>query len=411
MNVAFYTLGCKTNQFETQALQRLFVERGHTLVDFSAFADVYIVNTCTVTALSDKKSRNACRRARQRNPEARLIVCGCYAQLNPDEAAALCGADLVLGSSEKGRIVELAEAALPHAPAVPDLWQDKPTFEQLPPGGLVGGTRALLKVQDGCQNFCTYCRIPYARGPSRSLPLDAALAQAAALDAEGFAEMVITGIEISSYGLDLPGTPRLIDLIEGVCHAAPGVRVRLGSLELCPHFHLSLQSGCDATLRAMGRHYDSARYAHSCALLRAHMPLCAITTDLIVGFPGENADCFAQSLAFVEACAFSKVHIFPYSRRRGTRAATFPDQVPNAQKQERARRAAAVCEQSARAYLQSLIGQVLPVLFETAEGDGFVGHCPHYCTVFAAGRDLGGQVRPVRITACDDARLYGTVDV
>lgn len=425
MKVAFYTLGCKANQFETQALERLFRARGHELVDFADFADVYIVNTCTVTALADKKSRNAARRCKRLNPACRLILCGCYAQMEPERAKALCGADYVIGTADKAAVMALAEQG--GADAVSDLWHgERPVFEQLPAGGLEGRTRALLKIQDGCQSFCTYCLIPFARGPSRSLPFDRAVAEARRLAAEGYRELVLTGIEISEYGLDLPGAPTLTDLIEALCAAAPQLRVRLGSLEprtateefaarcaalpnLCPHFHLSLQSGCDRTLAAMNRRYTAARYAEGCAALRRHFPLCAITTDLIVGFPGETAADFAESLAFVRRCRLSQVHVFPYSRRQGTRAAALPGQLTAAEKEARAQEAIEVCKALQLDFLDSLVGQTLPVLFEQAQDGGFVGHCPQYMEVWAAGAELHNEVRPVRITARADTLLKGEI--
>jgi len=428
MKVAFYTLGCKTNQFETQALERLFEERGHQLVPFSSFADVYIVNTCTVTALSDKKSRNAARRCKKINPDATLIVCGCYAQVKPEDVRQQCGADYVIGSNEKGRIIQLAERTAGAADGTFDLWHGpRPGFELLPAGGLHGRTRAMLKVQDGCQNFCAYCLIPFARGPSRSLPLELARQEAARLKDEGFLEIVITGIEISSYGADLPEQPTLTELIEAVCTAAPGVRIRLGSLEprtvtedfaarcavfdnLCPHFHLSLQSGCDRTLKAMNRRYDTARFAQSCDILRRHFPGCAITTDMIVGFPGETEEDFAKTLDYLQRIAFAQVHIFPYSRRSGTRAASMPGQVLNAVKEARAARAAQICDGLQQQYLHSLVGRVVPVLFEQEENGGFTGHCPQYCAVWAEGRDLHNRILPVRITGCDASRLTGVID-
>lgn len=423
MKAAFYTLGCKCNQFETQAMERMFLEHGHEIVPFSALADVYIVNTCTVTALSDKKSRNAARRCKKINPAAILIVCGCYAQVKPEEAQALCGADFVLGTSDKSRVLEVAETNV--CAPVPDLWHGAaPDFDLLPAGGLFGRTRALLKVQDGCQNFCTYCKIPFARGPSRSMPFDLAMAEARRLEAEGYREIVLTGIEISSYGADLPDKPELGQLIAGLCQAAPGARIRLGSLEprtvtaefaalcagfdnLCPHFHLSLQSGCDKTLSAMGRRYNSARFLESCRLLRQAMPGCAITTDLIVGFPGETEADFQDSLAFVRRCALAQVHIFPYSRRQGTRAYSMPGQVPKAEKERRAAEAARVCDALRQAYLSSLIGQTVPVLFEQAEDGGFTGHCPQYALVWAAGQSLHNRICPVRITGLEDTLLKG----
>ena len=426
MKVAFYTLGCKTNQFETQALERMFAARGHEVVDFKDVSDVYIVNTCTVTALGDKKSRAAVRQAKKRNPSATLIVCGCYAQVHPDEVRALCGADIVVGSSDKGQIVELAEQARAGAVSSPDIPPalSKKPFEILPAGGLLGRTRALLKVQDGCQNFCTYCLIPFARGPSRSMPFADAVRECARLQQDGYREIVVTGIEISSYGLDLPQPSSLLELAPALCAAAPETRIRLGSLEprtvteafcqalqphknLCPHFHLSLQSGCDKTLRAMGRRYDTERFLLSCRLLRQYFPGCAITTDLITGFPGETEEDFAQTLDFLRRAAFAQVHVFPYSRRKGTRACDMPQQVPRAEREARAHRAAEVCAETRLQYLQSRVGQRAQVLFEQPSDGMFFGHDMQYCPVRVKGESLSGQVRDVRITAAGPDGLTG----
>ena len=425
MKIAFYTLGCKANQFETQALERLFAERGHEIVPFDGFADVYVVNTCTVTALSDKKSRNAARRCKKHNPAARLVLCGCYAQVKPQEARALCGADAVIGTPDKSRVVSIVEELAPDG--VRDLWHEAPPlFDVLPAGGLSGRTRALLKVQDGCRNFCTYCLIPFARGPERSMPFDTAVSEARRLAEEGYREIVLTGIEISAYGRDLPGRPGLISLIEALCQAAPGCRIRLGSLEprtvtedfarrcaalpnLCPHFHLSLQSGCDKTLRAMNRHYTAGEYKAACGLLRRYLPGCGLTTDLIVGFPGETREDFEESLRFVTECELGKVHVFPYSRRQGTRAASMPGQLSQAEKAARSQQAIRVCRALEQKDLEARVGQTYDVLFEQQEDGWFTGHIPEYCLVKARGEDLHNRVLPVKITGCEEETLVGEV--
>ena len=425
MKIAFYTLGCKANQFETQALERLFAERGHEIVPFDGFADVYVVNTCTVTALSDKKSRNAARRCKKHNPAARLVLCGCYAQVKPQEARALCGADAVIGTPDKSRVVSIVEELAPDG--VRDLWHEAPPlFDVLPAGGLSGRTRALLKVQDGCRNFCTYCLIPFARGPERSMPFDTAVSEARRLAEEGYREIVLTGIEISAYGRDLPGRPGLISLIEALCQAAPGCRIRLGSLEprtvtedfarrcaalpnLCPHFHLSLQSGCDKPLRAMNRHYTAGEYKAACGLLRRYLPGCGLTTDLIVGFPGETREDFEESLRFVTECGLGKVHVFPYSRRQGTRAASMPGQLSQAEKAARSQQAIRVCRALEQKDLEARVGQTYDVLFEQQEDGWFTGHIPEYCLVKARGEDLHNRVLPVKITGFEEETLIGEV--
>ena len=339
MRFAFYTLGCKTNQYETQAMEQELQRRGHTLVDFESPADAYIINTCSVTAISDKKSRQMIRRCRKLNPNAVVAACGCYVQTHPEVVAAL-DVDLLAGTGDRMAFLDLFEQAA-HEKEPVRLLDDalrRREFEVLPAGGMAERTRAMLKVEDGCVNFCTYCIIPYARGPVRSLPLATAVAQTEQLRREGYRELVLTGIEISSWGHDLKNGQSLIDLLEAVSAAAGDMRLRLGSLEprtitedfcrrasklpnLCPHFHLSLQSGCDETLRRMNRKYDTARFYESVTLLRQYFHRPAVTTDLICGFPDETNREFEQTMAFIEKCAFADMHIFPYSVRPGTKAA------------------------------------------------------------------------------------------
>ena len=427
MRTAIYTLGCKVNQYETQAMEAELTRRGHTLVPFDGEADAYIINTCTVTAVSDKKSRQMIRQARKRSPHAIVAVCGCYAQTDPEAVEAL-EVDLVMGTNDRMGFLDRLEALSPDGGQVVEVDDAlrRRTFERLPAGGLEGRTRAMLKVEDGCVNFCSYCIIPYARGPIRSLPAAEAAAQAAKLAEEGYKELVLTGIEISSWGRDLPDKPELMDLIEAVCAAAPGCRVRLGSLEprtitedfcrrgaalpnLCPHFHLSMQSGCDATLRRMNRKYDTERYYESVKLLRRHFDRPGITTDLIVGFPGETEEEFAQTLDFVKKCAFSAMHIFPYSRRTGTPAAAMPDQVPNAVKEERAHRAGEVARELHRTWLEGWVGQTLPVLFEEEKDGLWRGHAPNYTEVFAPGEGYHNVVKDVEIVEVFQDGLKGRV--
>ena len=427
MKYAVYTFGCKVNQYETQAMQQLLLARGDTLGEFDGVCDCYIVNTCTVTAVSDKKSRNAIRRARKLNPNAVIGVCGCYAQTAPEEIRKL-DVDVLIGTdgraefldkmaaaaAEKLRWEHVEDAGLPRA------------FEQLPSGGLAERTRALLKVEDGCNNFCTYCIIPYARGRVRSLPLENAVAEARKLVAEGYQEIVVNGIEISSWGWEWHDGSCLRQLLAALCAAVPSVRIRLGSLEprtideefcktlsgfenLCPQFHLSLQSGSDSVLRRMHRKYDSARYLQSVELLHRYFPGCAVTTDLIVGFPGETEAEFEASLALIRRCALSKVHIFPYSRREGTPAAKMPDQVPKAVKEARASRAAAVAAELEDAFHTSLIGTEQAVLFEQPENGFYAGHAPNYAKVYTAPGELHNAVRRVRITELCRDGVFGVL--
>ena len=425
MRIAIYTLGCKVNQYETQAMGQELLRRGHTLVPFEDAADGYIVNTCSVTAVSDKKSRQMIRRCKKLNPAAVVAACGCYVQTHPDEAASL-DIDLIAGTGDRMAFLDLFEQAAEEKRPL-TLLDDalrRRTFEVLPAGGMTQRTRAMLKVEDGCVNFCTYCIIPYARGPVRSLPKAEAVAQTRRLREEGYRELVITGIEISGWGHDLKNGETLIDLLEAVSDAAGEMRLRLGSLEprtiteefcrraarlpnLCPHFHLSMQSGCDGTLRRMNRKYDTARFYESVSLLRQYFDRPAVTTDLITGFPGETEEEFAQTLAFIEKCGFAAMHIFPYSVRPGTKAAAMPNQCTAAVKERRAARAAEVAERRKQAYLRDCVGQTYPVLFEQEKGGLYVGHAPNYCQVGVREEDLHNAVRNVKIEAVDGDMLIG----
>ena len=426
MKVAIYTLGCKVNQYETQAMEQELTGRGHTLVDFEETADAYIINTCSVTAVSDKKSRQMIRRAKKRNPDAVVAACGCYVQTHTEEAAQL-DIDLISGTGNRMAFLNLLEqVAAEREPMklVDDAFKRR-QFEVLPAGGMAARTRAMLKVEDGCVNFCTYCIIPYARGGVRSLPMDIAVEQTKQLREEGYKEIVITGIEISSYGHDFKDGTTLIDLLEAISEAAGDMRLRLGSLEprtiteefcqravklpnLCPHFHLSMQSGCDETLRRMNRKYDTARYYESVRLLNEYFDHPAITTDLITGFPGETEEEFAQTLAFIEKCAFADLHVFPYSIRPGTPAAKM-EQVAGPTKDERAHRAGEVAAKMHRNYLAACIGKTYPVLFEQPKDGKYSGHAPNYMEIEVAQEGLHNQVLDVKITAVQDDILLGEV--
>ena len=427
MKVAFYTLGCKMNQYETQAMEQLLRQRGHQVVDFSGEADAYVVNTCSVTAVSDQKSRKVLHRVRREHPGALLAVCGCYPQTHQEDMAAL-DVDLISGTGDRAGFLDLLEEAARERRLIESIDRsfDRLTFEVLPAGGGENRTRAMLKVEDGCVNFCSYCIIPYARGPVRSAPLDVVVEQARALADQGYREIVITGIEISSWGQDLKCGKSLIDLLEAVAAAVGDVRLRLGSLEprtvteefcrrasaiptLCPQFHLSMQSGCDATLKRMNRKYDTARYLESVELLNRHFHRPAVTTDMIVGFPGETEEEFSTTLDFIRKCGFAQMHLFPYSIRPGTPAAKM-EQVSAQVKEERARRAAEVAARMHRDYLEGCVGEVYPVLFEQPKDGRYAGHAPNYMEVFAEGEDLHNEVRSVRITGTDGRVLFGTIE-
>ena len=428
MKFGFYTLGCKVNQYETQAMERILTDMGHEIGAFEDDCDGYVINTCSVTAVADKKNRAMIRRCRKARPDAVIGVCGCYTQHAPDAVREL-EVDVLGGSGgREGFLADMLETLTDRQKRQNiDAALRRREFEVLPAGGLEERTRAMLKVQDGCVNFCTYCIIPYTRGPVRSAPLALAVEQARDLASRGYREIVVTGIEIASWGVDLPGKPPLTDLLRAVCEAVPGCRMRLGSLEprivtedfcealkelpnLCPQFHLSMQSGCDTVLSRMKRKYDTARYYESVALLNRHFPGCAVTTDMIVAFPGETEEEFEESLVFIRRCNFADMHIFPYSRRPGTPADKMPGQHNNATKEERSRRAIAVAEKMSRAYREALVGQTLEVLFEEADGEFYTGHAPNYVKVYVDGKDLHNQILPVRITEVYRDGVRGVIE-
>ena len=425
MRYIITTLGCKVNQYETQAMEALLREHGHESAAPGELADAVIVNTCAVTAESGRKSRQTIRRLRDENPGAVVAVAGCYSQLSPEENAEI-GADVIFGTHEHVRFIEAVEKAVESR--IGERVHDDPfrrrDFEKLPAGAVGGRTRAMLKIQDGCVNFCTYCIIPYTRGRLRSLPLADAAAETARLAAEGYRELVLTGIEIASYGVDLPGKPGLIELIETLAAASGDMRLRLGSLEptvitedfcrrlaatgkLCRHFHLSLQSGCDRTLKAMNRKYDTATFFEKTELLRKYFPGCALTGDLITGFPGETDEDDQATSAFLWKCRFAAMHVFPYSRRPGTPADAMPDQCPKKVKEQRAHEQQRLCDSMHRDFLRSCVGQTLPVLFESEEDGYCTGHSDTYMPVKVKGTGLRGELRDVEIMEVSGDTLLG----
>lgn len=427
MIFGFYTLGCKVNQYETQAMEQLLVQIGHTIGCFEGHCDCYIINTCSVTAVADKKNRAVIRRCRKENPQAVIGACGCYPQ-HAAEALEKLGVDVIGGSGQREAFLQnlISTAEDRQKRTELDNALRRREFEILPPGGLEGRTRAMLKVQDGCVNFCTYCIIPYTRGPVRSAPLEVAVEQAKALAYAGYREIVVTGIEIASWGVDLPGKPNPAEMITAVCQTVPELRVRLGSLEprivteefcealkkltnLCPQFHLSMQSGSDTVLGRMKRKYDTTRYYKSVCLLEKYFPGCAVTTDMIVAFPGETEEEFAESLAFIEKCGFADMHIFPYSRRPGTPADKMPGQHSNAVKEARSKAAIEVAEKMSIRYRENLIGTVQQVLFEEQSGEYFTGHAPNYVKVYVTGENLHNEIRQVKITALHQDGVMGII--
>ena len=427
MKYAITTLGCKVNQYETAALEKLLAERGFSPTA-DGDADVVIINTCAVTAESGRKSRQAIRRMKNENPGSAVAVCGCFSQVEPDEIRSL-GADIVFGSGDKHGLVSALEELLRErhssVVSIDDPFKRR-YFEPLPSGAVEHRTRAMLKIQDGCDNFCTYCIIPYARGRVRSLPPEEAVKEASRLNAEGFRELVLTGIEIASYGKDLRDGSSLVSVTESVIEAAPDARIRLGSLEptviteefcerlsttgrLCRHFHLSLQSGSDGVLSRMNRKYDTAFFYERVELLRKWFPGCGLTADLITGFPGETDSEHAETLEFIKKCGFSQMHIFPYSIRPGTKAAEMTPQIPKAEKSRRAHEAQLIADGMRDEFLRSCVGQTLSVLFETDSAEHSVGHADNYCEVSVPPARLHGLVRNVKIIEVSGQMLVGLV--
>lgn len=426
MKVAFCTLGCKVNQYDTDAMKALFEKKGHTVVSFDEKADVYIVNSCTVTAVGDKKSRQMVSRAHALSPEAVIIVAGCFAQSAPEEAAALPGVMAITGTSERGRIVEIAENAVAgnRYPGV-RAYRGHEAFEELDVSR-EGRTRAYLKIQDGCDRYCAYCIIPYVRGPVRSRSLADIRHQLEALDREGYREIILTGIHLMSYGKDLTGS-NLLDAIAQADGLNTISRVRLGSLEpqlftesfvqalagnakICRQFHLSLQSGSAGVLSRMGRRYTPEEYKKDVVLLREAMPGCAITTDIIAGFPGETEAEFEETLTFVTEIGLSRIHVFPYSKRKGTRAYDMPEQVSPQTKKERAKRLIALGRKLEESYAKSLVGSDAEVLFEEKTGAYLYGHTGTYVlTKVKTDAMLEGEIRKVRITKAQGTALEGII--
>ena len=416
---AFTTLGCKVNQFETDTMAGLFRQAGYTIVPFDEPAEVYIVNTCSVTALGEKKSRQVIRRAARQNPDALIVVTGCYAQRDPEAVAALPGVRLVVGTQDRGRLVGMVEQARADGDVRRDVGDimAADTFEDIPLYGVPTRTRAFLKIQEGCQNFCAYCVIPYTRGPLRSRPLDSVRREAEKLVAAGFREIVLTGIHLGAYGRDHGGVT-LADAAAAVLALPALKRLRLGSLEsveLSPalfdlmrgddrftrHLHLPLQSGSDTILKSMNRPYGTAAFARLLENIRRELPGVAISTDIIAGFPGETDEFFEESLAFARSQGFARMHVFPYSRRPGTPAAAMPGQVPSAVKKERVGRLQQAADEMAADFCRAHLGETVGVLLETdTDGvrDGLTGT---YIRVYTDADAPLGEVTPLRLT-----RLY-----
>lgn len=431
--IAFYTLGCKVNQADTASMENLFLRSGHQLVSFDGEADVYIINTCVVTNTGQRKSRQTIHRAIRKNPNALIVVTGCYPQTAAEEVKAIAGVDMIIGNQDRAQIVQLVEERLAHRQtdtldAVHKLTAST-AFEEMAAGDITDKTRAFLKIQEGCNQFCTYCIIPYARGPLRSRSLESIRTETQRLINAGFKEIVLIGIHLGCYGKENPDGPTLYDAVKTVLDV-PGVqRLRLGSLEsveveprlltlmqedarFCRHLHLPLQSGCDKILQAMHRPYTTAKFKTLLADIKTKVPDIAITTDVIVGFPGETEADFETTCKFAESCGFSKMHIFPFSARKGTPAEKFAGAVTEAVKKERADILGRIDETMHKTFLQAMVGQNAEILFEQPAGeDYFEGLTGNYQRVFvkSGGRNLGGEILPVKITAFDGEKLLGEI--
>lgn len=418
-SVAFLTLGCRVNQYETEAIAEAFINDGYKKVDFEEKADVYVINTCTVTSIGDKKSRQMIRKAKKKNPKAVVVVAGCYSQVAPDEVSSIEGVDIIVGTSGKSEIPELVKKYLESGSQINHVQNimDIKKFEEMEIDEYQDRTRAFLKIQDGCDRYCSYCLIPYARGHIRSRASGNIINEVEKLAAGGFKEIILSGIHVASYGKDIGGIT-LTDVIEKIS-AIDGIeRIRIGSIDptffddttvkrlgrvkkLCPHFHLSLQSGCNETLKRMNRHYTTEEYKAIVEDLRETIPDVSITTDVIVGFPGETEEEFETTYSFLEDIALSKMHVFKFSPRKGTRAARMDNQVDPAVKERRSHRVIELDKRLESRFISSFIGRNMKVLFEeTKEGYAY-GYTENYIRVrVPADVELTGRIMNVRLTAC-----------
>ena len=431
MTVAFLTLGCKVNHYETEVMAQAFEKAGDRVVSFDETADVYVVNTCTVTATGDKKSRQALRAAKRKNPAATVVAVGCYAQMAAQQLDAMPEIDLVLGNLHKPELPALLRRHLAGKPPAPI--DDIGLVHEFEPMAAVRSdrTRAIIKIQDGCNNFCSYCIIPYARGRIRSKPPQDVLREFETLLAEGYREIVLTGIEIASYGDGKGENFTLLELLEMLCAAIPklgGMRLRLGSLEprivtepfaaflaahpvICPQFHLSLQSGCDEVLARMNRKYNTARYTQSVELLRRYLPNVMLTTDIVVGFPGETKEQFLQTVDYVTGIRFLKVHAFPYSPRKGTPAATMPNQIPGPEKAARVKALCAASDVVRADILAAQVGMRYLMLAEERKEGVYSGYTENYLPVrLPAPEGLSGELLPIVVTGVKEELLTASLD-
>lgn len=427
--VASHALGCKVNQYESEAIAELFAQKGYEIVDIDEWADIYIINTCTVTNFGDKKSRQLIRKVKRQNPEAVVAAIGCYAQTAPDEIKNIEGVNLIIGTKGRKDIVDLVESYVPEMGVVSTVGQiaKEREFEHLTISKLADRTRAYLKIQDGCSQFCSYCIIPYARGPIRSRDPEDIMDEVKLLAENGFKEIILTGIHVASYGKDLKGVT-LLDVIKRVQEQEGIERIRFSSVEpnivteefaselskldkVCDHFHLSLQSGCDRTLKRMNRKYDAAGYERAVEILRKYFPNVAITTDIIAGFPDETDEDFEKSLEFAKKIGFAKIHAFPYSPKRGTPAAVMPNQILNAVKNERTSRLIEASDRMADEFIKSFEGRVMPVLYEREiEHNIYEGYTTNYIRVLSeSSENIKNKILDTEIVSSEDEKAIGRI--
>ncbi|SKA85870.1 threonylcarbamoyladenosine tRNA methylthiotransferase MtaB [Caloramator quimbayensis] len=414
--VAFYTLGCRVNQYETEAIAEAFLKEGYEIVNFDDYADVYVINTCTVTNVGDKKSRNMLRKAKKQNPKGVVVAAGCYSQVSPDEVASIEGVDVVVGTSDKVKIPKLVEEFLKEEKQIKhvDNIMNIRDFEEMEIDEYQERTRAFLKIQDGCDRYCSYCLIPYARGPVRSKNPNSVIKEVNNLALNGFKEIILSGIHVASYGKDL-GNINLVDLIEQI-NSIDGIeRIRIGSVDptfftddrikrlsmvekLCNHFHLSLQSGCDETLKRMNRKYTTYQYKDIVNRLREFIDGVSITTDVIVGFPGETEKEFNTTYEFLKDIKLSKMHVFKYSTRHGTKAEKLPNQVPASIKEERSEKLIKLDEELERSFIERFINKEMKVLFEEGNDNKFYGYTTNYIRVMVnSDEEIRDKILNVRL--------------
>ena len=425
MKVAFYTLGCKVNQYDTQMMCEKFTNIGYHICSFDEVADIYVINTCTVTKVSDKKSRNIISRARRLNENAIIVVCGCFSQVSPDEVAQIEGVDIVLGTKNRADIIDYIVKFKNDNKQIIEVTNEG-TLEKEEISTFSEKTRAILKIEDGCRNFCSYCLIPFARGEITSKPIAQIVKEATQIADNGYKEIVLTGIHLSSYGTDLENTD-LADAINVVNSIQKIERIRLGSLEpriitqkfldkisqaqkICPSFHLSLQSGCDKTLRAMNRKYSTNEYRNAVHLLRKQYINCSITTDIIVGFPGETDEDFEVTIDFVKQIQFSKIHIFPYSVRKGTKAENMPNKIPKSIKLNREKILSNLEREHRLNFNKNMIGKTVSVLVENCNNGICNGFSKNYINIhFKGTENLCNDIINVKINDANENSLYGVI--